>query len=116
MMMHCRTVVICLFLFAATPVAYGQPEKLDPERPGESQSAANLSKRHFEFEAGVQFEKDSVTLHQVSEPEVLLRYGISDKIELRLRGEFLTVTHKANGRAQHETGLLPVEPGVKVGL
>ncbi|HUQ66516.1 MAG TPA: transporter [Flavitalea sp.] len=86
-------------------------EKLNPERPSESKTPELVKGNNLQIEAGLK--KERVTEHQYeyNHPELLVRYGLFNALELRM--EMVSQTTKDNVTKENLSGLIPVYFGVK---
>lgn len=91
-------------------------DRIETDRPNESELADLVPKRYLQIESGIYNEKKSVSESDVMHPHTILRYGIGERIELRLLTNFSTLKEDMNSRDKISTGLEPVSPGVKVSL
>lgn len=93
-----------------------QKDRIATDRPNESELADLVPKRYFQIESGVYGEKISTSESDIIHPHTLLRYGIGERIELRLLTNFSTLREKRIPSDKISTGLEPVSPGVKISL
>lgn len=97
--------------------ASAQKEKrIETDRPNESELADLVPKKYFQIESGIYSEKISPSDFVVIHPHTLLRYGVSERIELRLLSNFSTFKEDNNFSTKTSTGLEPVELGFKFSL
>jgi hypothetical protein len=119
LMINCndmKTVLSTLFLLSFTLNAFSQDEKIEPERPSETQSASTVGKKTFQLEAGFKIEKTEDMVHHTAEPEFLLRLGLLEKLEFRLESEVSRYSTKTATGHQVVSGLQPVSLGFKTAL
>jgi len=106
-----KFVFVFVILFFSS-VVFAQ-DKIEAERPGETQSAQLVEKRSFQAELGFSRKKtgDDKTWQ---EPQALLRYGLLSKLELRLDATL----EKENLASSNEkrSGLLPADVGLKIAV
>jgi hypothetical protein len=103
-----------LFLLAAGIGVAGQAqnEKIQTDRPNETQNAETIEKGFFQAELGFRKEKEDENQYKYLHPVALLKYGLTKRFELR--AEVKETTQKfMNEKA---TGLLPLELGFKLNL
>jgi hypothetical protein len=94
---------------------YGQ-EKIDTDRPDQTESTFTVPKGYFQGELGLV--KEKIPLGKDCNwtlPTMLAKYGVSDKVELRLIIEYI---RQGNGqKLKKDTfGFLPLQLGMKVNL
>ncbi len=97
---------------------FAQVEKIETDRPGETNSPATVPKKWVQIETGLlmQIEKHYPKLkdHFIQHPSLLSKYGIGNRIELRLLTELGTIKEQfANDTTSH-TGITNVQLGGKV--
>jgi hypothetical protein len=102
------------FLFIISLVitisAAAQEDRIEADRPSETISSSLVEKKTFQAELGLrrEVEEDEITY---SHPRTQLRYGLSKVFELRVELRPQTVKDRVSDL--HESGLAPVEPGLK---
>lgn len=96
---------------------YAQVEKIDTDRPDQTESAVTVPKKWFQFELGMLRQKNDAYSVSFEHPTLLSKYGISKRVEFRL---ITTVASEVedipNLPKQTESGLVPVEIGAKIAL
>lgn len=102
------------FLFCSNIFAQ---DKIDTDRPDQTESALLTPKGFFQAEFGFTVEKDE-GLHTFVHPTALWKYGISRRFEFRLITEFISqetpvIIPQGNKLI---TGILPVQIGTKISL
>jgi len=105
--------IILLFSLFISLKLFAQ-EKIDTDRPDQTESAYTVPKGFFQGELG--FVKEKLPFgNDWTLPTLLAKYGVSDKFELRLIVEYV---RQGNGqKLKKDTfGLLPVQFGMKVNL
>jgi len=96
-------------------------EDIITDRPDQTESASTVPKNHVQFEIGGTFEEDKANdlekIKTISAPSVLIRYGISKNIELRLGSEYSQEKLFSQGlEVSKNTGFAPIYLGTKIGL
>lgn len=109
--------MLCCFT-AAWQEAIAQPEKIDTDRPDQTESPYTVPKKWIQFEAGFNRQQTNAKEKEYLLPTLLSKYGITNKIECRLITTGLLTTEKNPGTAKTENifGLEPVEIGTKISL
>lgn len=108
-MKHCFTI----FLLCNSVFVWAQSEKpLGGDRPGQGTDAASvLGVKNVQLEVGLFYEQDDeVDYSLLKYPVALLRYGIIDRVEIRVSSELFT-NPSTNG-----TLWAPISLGTKVAL
>lgn len=90
----------------------GQEEKIDTDRPDQTESAGIVPKNYFQAEIGFNRENLSSDNYNLVYPTALLKYGFK-KMELRLETVFLSACQRGIPEPKWTTGFLPVEIGIK---
>ena len=78
---------VAIFLLAAsTPPILAQTDAIDlgADRPDFTESALAVPRGSLQIEAGTTWERTGVGLDTISGPETLVRWGVADRLELRL--------------------------------
>ncbi len=101
-----------LVLNVCTLMALAQDEKMETDRPGETESVFTVPKNWFQFEAGLNIQETTSTDKEYLLPTLLSKYGLTKRFELRL----ITTIKKEKGDGSSFTGFEPVEIGGKWNL
>jgi hypothetical protein len=99
--------------------AFAQLEKIETDRPDQTESPYTVPKKYFQFEFGLNMEKDNYQNVQSTTfvlPTGLLKYGINDNIEFRLEFESFIQRQKINLIKSSTSSLQPIEVGFKTKL
>lgn len=94
-------------------------EKIETDRPDQTESAFIVPKDYFQFEFGFNREQDKqqgISTVNYIHPTSLLKYGINENAELRLEFQPFTFREKTNNTKTSGTLLTPVEVGLKLKL
>ena len=110
-----KKIILFLALFGSCMVIRAQEEKIDPERPDQSESPDLVQKNIFQAEFGFNKNNNSGKDYDLLYPTTLFKYGLK-KIELRLEAAFMSSYEHLIPNPQWETGLAPVSLGFKVNL
>jgi hypothetical protein len=98
-------------LFFVSIAATGQTDPIDTDRPDQTESVSTVPAKWLQFEFGFNKQQNEGNEYEYLTPTVLSKYGLTDKIELRLITSLLTTI----GRVR-KTGFDPVEIGAKISL
>jgi Putative MetA-pathway of phenol degradation len=92
-------------------------EKIDTDRPDQTESAVLIPKNYFQAEIGFNREMNK-GLSTLNHPTALWKYGLHKRLELRLVTEFVSEERESlvPGDNKINTGLRPVEIGSKIAL
>ncbi|MBD0283906.1 MAG: transporter [Flavisolibacter sp.] len=89
-------------------------EKMETDRPGETQTPTITKKGYFQVETGIRREQYEDKDHLVRHPQAYLKFGLLDRLELR--AEVTAETQKFYTEGDVRRGLKPVELGLKTKL
>ncbi|WP_170234218.1 transporter [Segetibacter aerophilus] len=87
-------------------------DKIEAERPSESLSPKTVVKKSFQAEIGFRKTQENEQDKVWRQPNALFRYGVFDKLELRL--ETTVADEKLVSENEFKKGLKPVEIGLKL--
>ncbi|MEO6316991.1 MAG: transporter [Chitinophagaceae bacterium] len=111
---------ILVFLLAASlpavPLFAQQLERMETDRPDQTESPFIVPAKWVQLEIGFNFEKNGPGLHTLVYPTLLSKYGISKRLEFRLITNLLTNRESTGSRYETTTGIEPVQVGFKVAL
>ncbi|MBD0332043.1 MAG: transporter [Chitinophagaceae bacterium] len=102
------SVLFCISSFAQ--------EKIDTDRPDQTESVNVVPKKYFQAEFGFNKENYSDTSYSFFLPTALLKYGIWKRVELRLEMTFREDEVKTRTYKADVDGFEPVEIGTKINL
>ncbi|MGV3527283.1 MAG: transporter [Flavisolibacter sp.] len=110
-----KKVAIALLFFG--PAVYAQQTgRIDTDRPDQTESAFLVPKKFFQAELGLLKETDADKNYVITHPSALLKYGLSDRVELRLQATPQTTYQHGVPQTRSEFALPPVELGTKLRL
>jgi hypothetical protein len=69
-------------------MATAQIEKIDTDRPDQTESVFIVPRKYIQIEAGFVAEKQNIYFHNYTAPTILSKYGLSKKTEFRLITEY----------------------------
>jgi hypothetical protein len=103
---------------SCTYTAFAQPDKIDTDRPDQTESAVTVPKKWMQLEMGLMREKESTGYGlkdlYLQHPTLLTRYGLGKRFELRLLTELATSKNEAVNGNFSKTGLSGIQLGGKV--
>ena len=104
-----------LFLICTTITVCSQ--NIITDRPDQTEASSTVPKNSFQIEMGIvsQTSNDN-TITNFSGPSTLIRYGISEKVELRLFNQFESNKIELEGGNSKGSGLGDIEIGTKIQL
>ena len=107
---------LLIFLFLPGPVlVYGQPGKIDTDRPDQTESAYTVPRNYFQAEFGFNKENTFYENYDLVHPTVLLKYGLKG-FEFRLITTFRSSYEQLVPDPKLTRGLEPIEIGFKAAL
>lgn len=101
--------------FLCYTASMAQTQRIDTDRPDQTESAFPVPQKYFQGEFGFGKENFKGDEYHLIHPVFLLKYGLAKRFELRLEGNFLSeyVQRIPNTKT---TNLEPVEIGTKISL
>ncbi|MBL0202021.1 MAG: transporter [Chitinophagaceae bacterium] len=111
-----KNIAITILFITCTNFSLAQVEKIDTDRPDQTESAVLVPKKWVQFEMGFSVQTTNALENEFQHPTLLSKYGISKRIELRLITTVQTNTYFHVTDKVKETGLSPVEVGAKIAL
>lgn len=92
----------------------GFSQNIITDRPDQTESSVTVGKNNFQIESGVLFEKsNNNSVDSFFGPSTLLRYGISNGIELRFVSQYESTKLELEGGNINYSGFNDLEIGVK---
>jgi hypothetical protein len=108
--------LIVLILSVMLPgKAHAQEDKIDADRPDQSQGPGVVPRRMVQLEAGYFYQKRTQQIRTHAYPTALLRIGLLEGMELRIQGAVKDSVID-NGTERHIKGWGPLSVGTKVRL
>ena len=102
-----------MFLGMLPVLAFTQ-DKIEADRPNESQNASLVEKGSFQAEIGLRKDQQNDKDYNVQQPSAVFRYGVYDKFEVRL--ETFMETQRYHSKNSFSKGIRPVEVGIKANM
>jgi hypothetical protein len=91
-----------------------QSKRLEADRPSETQTPGLTEKGFLQVETGIRKEQLNKKDYSLYHPDLLLKWGLSQRFELR--SEIKSETRRYKSMNEYEYGLQPVELGFKAKL
>lgn len=111
---------ILIFVIFLISHLYSQSEPLITDRPDQTESSTIVPKGTLQIETGTIYEKDepgeSISLSSLSLATTLLRWGITNSMELRLGSAYTRETLKNPLNKNENNGMDAVDLGLKYAL
>ena len=115
--MSTKIISIFILLFAGILPAHAQLEKIDADRPDQTNGPVITPKKWLQFELGFNGQKNNSTENEFLIPTLLTRYGISKRIEVQLITSVKRFLYSTpSGNSIYTSGLVPVQIGAKYAL
>ena len=105
-------IIVLVFLSINFLRAYTQIEKIDTDRPDQTESAGIVPKNYFQAEVGFNRENGDSDNYTLIHPTALLKYGFG-RIELRVEAVCHSDYARLVSESKHITGVDPIEIGFK---
>jgi len=97
--------------------ANAQVERIDTDRPDQTESPFLVSKNWLQLELGLNVQRLKSPENEFLLPTSLIKYGISRRFELRLITSIKRYRiFQSNGETAYENGIEPLELGTKIAL
>lgn len=93
-----------------------QLDRIDTDRPDQTESVFTVPKKYFQGEFGFGKENFEGSNYNLIHPTFLLKYGLSERLELRVEGNFLSEYVQLIPNSKTTTSLEPIEIGTKIAL
>jgi hypothetical protein len=112
-----RKVVLAalLFIFQSDLLAQ-EAERIDTDRPDQTESAVTVPRKFFQMEFGFGRENMRNNDYNFAHPVFLLKYGLFKRAELRLEGNFFSEHEQLVPDPKTTTRFEPLEVGTKIAL
>jgi hypothetical protein len=112
-----KYIITCFFITGLVNLCFAQTEKIDTDRPDQTESAVLVPKNWIQFEMGFSKQVNNSVENEFQHPTLLSKYGFSKRIEFRLITTIQTNTNLSTPLLKKSnTGLTPVEIGAKIAL
>jgi len=105
---------IAFFSCLLTVVNSAAQDKIDTDRPDQTESAVLVPKKYFQAEFGFNRESSGGVYYTLVHPTFLLKYGLSKRFELRLESAFVTEYIRRLPDSARTTHFEPLEIGTKI--
>lgn len=103
--------MLCLLTATKTIKTFSQEQvPIQTDRPDQTECPFIVPKKYFQMENGISFEKTNNLTNTFFHPSSLIKYGLNDRLELRLIVELTTITWEE----KRTTGINPVTVGFKI--
>jgi hypothetical protein len=112
-----KRIYLVMAFFQCFSRAFSQePERIDTDRPDQTESVFTVPKKYFQAEFGFGKENFGEMNYHLTHPGFLLKYGLTKKMELRLEGNFISEYIHVIPETKSTVFLEPVEIGTKIAL
>ncbi|MDB5208513.1 MAG: transporter [Flavisolibacter sp.] len=111
-----RLFILTTVLFLSLKANAQHTEKIETDRPDQTETPYLVPKKYFQAEIGFNIQKYQFDYSQVVHPTSVLKYGLTNRFELRLESNFITQYLHYIPETITNTVLAPVELGTKVRL
>ena len=111
--------IFCLLLLLSSAIGYAQEEEnkhIETDRPNEAEVPYLVPKKYIQIETGIRRERAESYLKTELHPSFLAKFGVSDRLELRMATKYITEAVDAPAFRKRQSGIPPVELGGKVAL
>jgi len=98
---------------------YAQDDAIFTDRPGQTDAVHTMGKGYFQVESGFFYGTDEVAGNKITAsttPNLMIKYGVIDRIEIKLFLDVLITKLETSGSEIKESGLAPIRLATKVFL
>ena len=103
-------------LLAGASAAFAQLEKIDTDRPDQTESPVLTPKKWIQFEMGFSRQQNNPSENEFMIPTLLTKYGISKRFDLRLITSIKRFPDQSIPGNNYTIGLEPVEIGTRMAI
>lgn len=104
------------FICLLTTLMTSAQERIDTDRPDQTESAVLVPKKYFQGEFGFGWENSNSGDYTIAHPIFLLKYGLSKRFELRLECTYFTEYIHLIPDTKTRTDLAPIQIGTRVAM
>jgi hypothetical protein len=108
-----KSLILSTVLFLSLTANAQYSEKIETDRPDQTETPYIVPNKYFQAEFGFNAEKYAFGYTQFVHPTSLLKYGLTNRFELRLESNFITQSLHSIPATKTNTMLEPVELGTK---
>jgi hypothetical protein len=101
---------------AFTALMGQQIDRIDTDRPDQTESFVTVPKKYFQGEFGFGIENLKYRNYNIAHPSFLFKYGLSKKMELRLEGGVATEYVQLTPNPKKSIVFNPLQVGAKIAL
>ena len=105
-----------IFISLLTSLMTSAQERIDTDRPDQTESAVLVPKKYFQGEFGFGRQNSRTGDYTLAHPTFLLKYGLSKRFELRLECTYFSEYIHLIPDSNTKTDLAPLEIGTKLAL
>lgn len=112
-----KYITLSFLLFSTTVLCHAQIEKIDTDRPDQTESAVTVPKKWIQLEFGFGKQATNSNENEFQHPTLLSKYGVTKRLEFRLVTTYSTIIDLSNPLSKEiYSGISPVEIGTKIAL
>jgi len=111
--------VILIYFLICQYFLYAQDDAIFTDRPGQTDAVYTMGKGYFQVESGFFYSRDEFSLLKITAsttPNLMIKYGVIDRIEVKLFLDVLNTKFEAAGFENKNSGLAPIRLATKVFL
>ena len=108
-----KQLLVCILALFAVVNGFTQAKHIETDRPNETDVPYLVLRKWFQFETGIRIEKMAEDNKVYSYPTMLVKYGLSRKLEIRARTSVSSEHTRSIPNNKTASGLEPVEIGFK---
>jgi len=114
-----KHVVILIYFLICQHYLYAQDDAIFTDRPGQTDAVYTMGKGYFQVESGFFYGRDEGAGNKITAsttPNLMIKYGVIDRIEVKLFLDVLNTKFETLGSEIKESGLAPIRFATKVFL
>jgi len=111
--------VILIYFLICQHFLYAQDDAIFTDRPGQTDAVYTMGKGYLQIESGVFYGRDEIAgikFTASTTPNLMIKYGVIDRIEVKLFFDVLNSKIKMAGSEIKNSGLAPIRLATKVFL
>jgi len=111
--------VILIYFLICQHYLYAQDDAIFTDRPGQTDAVYTMGKGYFQVESGFFYGRDEIAgidSTASTTPNLMIKYGVIDRIEVKLFFDVLNTKIKMAGSENKNSGLSPIRLATKVFL
>jgi hypothetical protein len=106
--------IFFLLIFIVNQISAQEIQPIQTDRPDQTESPSITPKHQLQMEIGFVYEQENIITRNFTHANVLTKFGLSDRVELRLVTDYGTTQYSYNNSESSSSYLSPTLIGCKV--